>query len=274
MIYKIQGTLHFRSDDGLIWLDDDSGVMLTATTSRLLKFLLDHRERVVYRDEILQKVWDAHGLRSSSHSLNKYISDLRAVFRNMGCTEEVIVTVPRVGFMVSESILIEIIDASTNDVNHNKGIASDGEHRRDSSASKGKNRTPASVIKKARYACVALLVLTLLFVGFKTDFYHQHVWTEKEQVYSLGDTGGCQIRSFSVVPVEYRKQVIAMAQQLIAKEDMHCSDNSVFYFNVAEMVRKGNAGRVFLAHCIYLDEKKNNFYSCENYYRADYAITP
>lgn len=76
MIYKIQGTIHFRSDDGLIWLDEDSCVTLTATTSRLLKFLLDHREHVVYRNEILEKVWDAHGLRTSSHSLNKYISDL------------------------------------------------------------------------------------------------------------------------------------------------------------------------------------------------------
>ncbi len=112
MIYKIQGTIHFRSDDGLIWLDEDSCVTLTATTSRLLKFLLDHREHVVYRNEILEKVWDAHGLRTSSHSLNKYISDLRAIFRNMGCVEEIIVTVPRVGFMVSASILIERVDNS------------------------------------------------------------------------------------------------------------------------------------------------------------------
>lgn len=37
MIYKIQGTIHFRSDDGLLWLDEDSCVTLTATTSRLLK---------------------------------------------------------------------------------------------------------------------------------------------------------------------------------------------------------------------------------------------
>ena len=110
MMYKIQGTIYFRSDDGLMWLDEDASVTLTATTGRLLKFLLDHREHVIYRNEILEKVWDAHGLRTSSHSLNKYISDLRAVFRNLGCTEEIIVTVPRVGFMISAAIVIERMD--------------------------------------------------------------------------------------------------------------------------------------------------------------------
>lgn len=118
MIYKIQGTIHFRSDDGLIWLDEESAVTLTATTSRLLKFLLDHREHVVYRNEILEKVWDAHGLRTSSHSLNKYISDLRATFRNMGCMEEIIVTVPRVGFMISSGIAIERVDYSAREAGH------------------------------------------------------------------------------------------------------------------------------------------------------------
>lgn len=55
MMYKIQGTIYFRSDDGLMWLDEDASVTLTATTSRLLKFLLDHREHVIYRNEILEK---------------------------------------------------------------------------------------------------------------------------------------------------------------------------------------------------------------------------
>ena len=277
MIYKIQGTIHFRSDDGLVWLDDDSNVALTATTSRLLKFLLDHRERVVYRDEILEKVWDAHGLRTSSHSLNKYISDLRAVFRNMGCTEEVIVTVPKIGFRVSESIAIEIIDRPENDARSLNGVGSHiesgVEESRESKAGNQQNRSSSSVIKNVSYACLALLTLTLLFVGFKNDFFHLHFWAEKDDIYYLGDIDTCPVRSFSSVPVEHRKQLIDLARQLIAKEGMRCSDNSVFYFSVSESVLKGNEGRGFLAHCIYSNAKKDNFYSCENYYRADYAIT-
>lgn len=155
MIYKIQGSIHFRSDDGLVWLDDDYHVTLTATTSRLLKFFLDHKEYMVYRDEILEKVWDAHGLRTSSHSLKKYISDLRAVLRNMGCAEEVIVTVPKVGFRVSERIVIEIVDNSTPAVGSESSIRNDdllGNSRED----KGKSKSSKGVMKKAGYAFLAL----------------------------------------------------------------------------------------------------------------------
>lgn len=106
MFYTINNTINFRDTDGLIWLDRDevSSIALTTTTSRLLAFLLERQGEVVPRDEILSYVWDAHGLRSSNNSLNKYISDLRNIFRNLGYSEEIIVTVPRIGFMFSADI--------------------------------------------------------------------------------------------------------------------------------------------------------------------------
>ncbi|MDG1644244.1 transcriptional regulator [Klebsiella huaxiensis] len=272
MIYKIQGTIHFRSDDGLVWLDDDSNVALTATTSRLLKFLLDHRERVVYRDEILEKVWDAHGLRTSSHSLNKYISDLRAVFRNMGCPEEVIVTVPKIGFRVSESILIEIVDNSTPAVGSESNTGND-DLLGNSSEDKGKFKSSKGVVKNASYAFLALCTLVLLLLSVKSDFYRQLFSADQDEVYYLGDIDSCPVRSFSAIPGEQKQKMMDLAQQLVAKQGMHCSGNGVFYFSVSESVLKGYEGRGFLAHCLYSNAKKKYFYSCENYYRPDYEIT-
>lgn len=271
MNYKIQGSIHFRSCDGLVWLDDDSHVTLTATTSRLLKFLLDHRARVVYRDEILEKVWDAHGLRTSSHSLNKYISDLRAVFRNMGCAEEVIVTVPKVGFRVSESILIEIVDNSNPAVS-SESSAENGGLICVSSAGEGKNKPSKGVFKENGYSYLALCTLILLFLNIKTDFYRQLFSTDQDEVYYLGDIDSCPVRSFSAIPGEQKQKMMALAQKFIAKEGIHCSGNSVFYFSVSESVLKGYEGRFFLAHCIYSNVKKKDFYSCGNYYRPYYEI--
>lgn len=272
MIYKIQGSIHFRSDDGLVWLDDDSHVTLTATTSRLLEFLLDHKERVVYRNEILEKVWDAHGLRTSSHSLNKYISDLRAVLRNMGCAEEVIVTVPKVGFRVSESILIEIVDNSAPLVGSESSIENDGVIC-NCSADEGKHKSFKVTVKKAGYAFLALCTLIFLLFSVKTDFYRQLFSADQDEVYYLGDIDSCPVRSFSAIPGEQKQKMMDLAQQLIAKQGMHCSGNGVFYFSVSESVLKGYEGRVFLAHCIYSNAKKKYFYSCENYYRPDYELT-
>ncbi|MBK0000353.1 helix-turn-helix domain-containing protein [Erwinia sp. S38] len=110
MIYRIQESIFFRNDDGRVWTDDDTRVILTATTGRLLAYLLQHKGNVISKDELLENVWDAYGLSTSSNSLYKYISDLRAVFKKLGCTDEIIVTVPKLGFMIAKSVRVERLD--------------------------------------------------------------------------------------------------------------------------------------------------------------------
>lgn len=271
MMYKIQGTIYFRSDDGLMWLDEDASVTLTETTGRLLKFLLDHREHVIYRNEILEKVWDAHGLRTSSHSLNKYISDLRAVFRNLGCTEEIIVTVPRVGFMISAAIVIERMDypaLAVNDESEGEGAVVG----RGIGSNEESETYSAGRVKKARYALLALCALVMLFLSIQGELYRPLFAADEDEIYSLGSVDSCPVRTFNVIPQEQKPKMMALAQKLIKKQGMLCSGNSVFYFNVSESVLKASEARVFLAHCINSKVKKGDWYSCENYYRPDYEI--
>lgn len=270
MIYKIQGTIHFRSDDGLIWLDEESAVTLTATTSRLLKFLLDHREHVVYRNEILEKVWDAHGLRTSSHSLNKYISDLRATFRNMGCMEEIIVTVPRVGFMISSGIAIERVDYSAREAGHESDTQ---ESVLSSSINEETQKSATGMVKKVGYALFALCALTLVSFGIHSDLYRSVFGSEQDEIYYLGSIGSCPVRTFYAIPNEQKQKMMDLAREIIDKQRMRCLGNSIFYFNFSDSVLKAHEGRSFLAHCIYSKVKKDDFYSCENYYRPDYEIT-
>ncbi|UWM63220.1 winged helix-turn-helix domain-containing protein [Enterobacter sp. CP102] len=112
MIYLINERIHFRPEDGAIWEGSkkESEVTITITMSRLLTLLLQRKGDVVTRDEILDKVWDAHGLRSSNNSLNKYIAELRKVFTSFEVHDEVITTVPRVGFMLSGNIIVDILE--------------------------------------------------------------------------------------------------------------------------------------------------------------------
>lgn len=272
MIYKIHNMIHFRSDDGLIWLDDDSSATLTATTCRLLKYLLDHRNSVVYREEILEHVWDAHGLRTSSHSLNKYISDLRAVFRNMGCSEEIIITIPKVGFKISEDISIEIINNAVPAVNSEHHIESDDLSSTEATESRVKKTQTKPVTKKIYWASFTLLVLAFLFLGIKVDLFSDVINAGQDNTYPLGHIGTCQIRSFGPVPNEQKEPMLTIAKELITKKEMPCSGNTVFFFHVSDSVLKGYEGRKFLASCVYSGTKKQNFYSCENYYRPDYEI--
>lgn len=116
MVFVIDNRVFYRSEDGAIWPSGDEGstVILTLTMNRLLACLLEKHGQVLTRNELLASVWDAYGLRSSSHTLNKYISELRKHFVQLGIADECITTLPRVGFMFNSDIEVrEIANPST-----------------------------------------------------------------------------------------------------------------------------------------------------------------
>ncbi|WP_052439858.1 winged helix-turn-helix domain-containing protein [Hafnia alvei] len=115
MIYRISHSIIYTPDDGSIKLisDDPSyfstgEITLAPTANRLLSLLIAHHGSILQRDELLEQVWDAHGLKASNNSLNQYVSMLRRNFADLGIEEVVIVTIPTVGFMFSKDIDVSI----------------------------------------------------------------------------------------------------------------------------------------------------------------------
>lgn len=297
MIYRIQESIFFRNDDGRVWTDDDTSINLTATTGRLLAYLLQHKGNVVSKDELLENVWDAYGLSSSSNSLYKYISDLRAVFKNLGCTEEIIVTVPKLGFMISKTLHVELLEDGERAnvtviepvIERNK----DSIHAEDKPAESRlfenkspenkqladisiENRPVADELVKARTwptaGKIALLSIMLiaLVAGIVAFYQRGDSGRQQEITYSLGNIDNCPVRSFT--PHESEKS-LAVLQNVIATKGMLCSGNSVFFIRVSDPVLTDKRGRIFISRCNYIDDQRKKFSSCENYYRADYEIT-
>lgn len=297
MIYRIQESIFFRNDDGRVWTDDDTSINLTATTGRLLAYLLQHKGNVVSKDELLENVWDAYGLSSSSNSLYKYISDLRAVFKNLGCTEEIIVTVPKLGFMISKTLHVELLEDGERAnvtviepvIERNK----DSIHAEDKPAESRlfenkspenkqladisiENRPVADELVKARTwptaGKIALLSIMLiaLVTGIVAFYQRGDSGRQQEITYSLGNVDNCPVRSFT--PHESEKS-LAVLQNVIATKGMLCSGNSVFFIRVSDPVLTDKRGRIFISRCNYIDDQRKKFSSCENYYRADYEIT-
>ncbi|HEX4500292.1 MAG TPA: winged helix-turn-helix domain-containing protein [Scandinavium sp.] len=99
----------FDSDTGLLAVHDeqDDPVQISNPTKRLLLLLLNHQGEVVNREVIFKKVWDDFGMVSSNNNLNHCISKLRRILRNLGLEEEVITTVPKMGFLFQEEIEVE-----------------------------------------------------------------------------------------------------------------------------------------------------------------------
>jgi len=259
VFYIINNKVKFRNTDGLFWLDQDeaSGITLTATMSRLLAFLLEHRGEVVSRDEILSHVWDAHGLRSSNNSLNKYISDLRQVFRNMGCSEEIIVTVPRIGFMLSGDCEVEK-HAST--------------HQPQDSPSPLVESKPRT---KRRFFFINLgviLFILALVSGLKWSFSVNKSDGEliSKKTWLLGKINSCQVFAFKPASPETAQQKLAIIKDVLDAEKLSCTSDDDIYIQVADPIYYGFPGRIFLSICKRNDRSGTLLASCYNFYETAY----
>src|SRR5471032_2597781 len=113
MIYVIEDKIVFNPEDNTLSLQDNTNCQVTISNParRILLLLIERHGSVVQRDTLFQKVWDDFGLVSSNNNLNHCISKLRKVINTLGHTDDVIITVPKVGFLLKKEITISAIDA-------------------------------------------------------------------------------------------------------------------------------------------------------------------
>lgn len=107
MRFDIEGFVTFDTEDAsLVNLLTGDSIELSQTSNRLLTELLYHRGDILSRGEIFQSVFDKYGARASNSNLNQYISTLRKGLSELGIEKDVIITVPRVGFRISDTVII------------------------------------------------------------------------------------------------------------------------------------------------------------------------
>jgi len=81
-------------------------IKLTVLPARILEEILALNGGFITRDILFKRVWENVGLEPSNSSLTQYISILRKSFRSIGIEEDVILTIPKVGFKLNENIRI------------------------------------------------------------------------------------------------------------------------------------------------------------------------
>lgn len=106
MRFDIEGFITFDTEEAsLVNLLTGDCIELSATSTRLLTNLLQYRGDIISRVDIFQSVFEKYGARPSNSNLNQYISTLRRSLADLGVEKNVIITVPRIGFKISEKSL-------------------------------------------------------------------------------------------------------------------------------------------------------------------------
>lgn len=107
MRFEIEGFITFDTQDSSL-VNSLTGdcIELSATSTRLFSSLLQRRGDIISRADIFHSVFEQYGARASNSNLNQYISTLRHNLSSLGVEKNVIITVPRIGFKISDEITI------------------------------------------------------------------------------------------------------------------------------------------------------------------------
>lgn len=254
MIYKIDNTVAFRSDDGVMWniLQPERKLSLSTTPARLLEYLLENKDKIVERDELLNNIWDKYGLEPSNNSVNQYISLIRKSFLELGCDAEVVKTLPKIGYYVSSELIsgFEKVQVVGTDLNLQ------------SCKKKPINFKWAPPLF---FAIGVFFSLFLVLQPFYVSSGQMDYSFPKSKLYPIGSILNCPLYSLSEVSPQAAIVKEKLAQEL-ATLHAPCLNNEVFIFKAEEDFVFEKVGRAFIARCSNSEVNLSHFSDCKAVY--------
>lgn len=245
MIYKINEIVRFKPADGAIWSIEspEQVINLTITNCNLLCLLLNKKGEVLSREQILEDIWDKQGLRSSNNTLNQYISILRRTFSLLGIDDEVIKTIPKVGFSLNASISVE------KECNDEPVKAVE------------KEKSPKRNHNNYIYA-VALSVMAVFIAAlFTYVLYKNSAYSLDTSIVNIGKFDACNVNVLPEYTRGQSRELLESSAKLIALSKVRCIPERIF---IVKPESRGS-GRSFLAECI-VDKRRNEYFFCKGYY--------
>lgn len=298
MFYIIENKIIFNPEDNTLSLQDniENQVSISNPARRILLLLIEQQGAVVQRDMFFKKVWDDYGLVSSNNNLNHCISKLRKVINTLGHTDEVIVTVPKVGFLLKKEIAITLIDdlhdilapqpdLHTASVDTPKELLSPPKNISEISDVSPVMAKPEEIIvlvetpvphrhntSKKDYNLLIIGASFLILLIAMAVLAHEKLYDPKARL-QIGFIGQCGLYSTTLIPSSQHAEFIQRAQKAININNLTCEPGNIFIFQSEALFSliKSGATRDFLAECkmdskttptaclsIYVNNRKTN----------------
>ncbi|NBJ32930.1 hypothetical protein GE191_04445 [Serratia fonticola] len=256
MVFTIFNMIAFRRDDGAMWniAQPERRLSFTTIPTRLFTYLLENTDRMVSREELLNNIWDKYGLDPSNNSVNQYISLIRKSLSELGCDEEIIKTVPRMGFYVSG----EWVSYSQETAQGVETISTEVQPAIEQSRlRKG---------YKSALLAISLIISTLLVLQpFRSATGHLDYSFPKSTLYKIGTIATCPVYGLNDSSPHTAARKEQLAQELAAV-NAPCLNNEVFIFHSGEHYIYQQSGRAFITRCISSDNTLSSFSNCKAVY--------
>jgi DNA-binding winged helix-turn-helix (wHTH) protein len=270
MRYRINHSIIYTPDDGAVKLIADSEndvasgeISLAPTANRLLTMLVSHHGSILQRDELLDSVWDAHGLRASNNSLNQYISVLRRNFADLGVEEMVIVTIPTVGFMFSKDIPVATEDSPAH-VSVSRPMNSHSEPTGVAMKEGVESEQPEKKSPVIRKGAILSALLLLVAVNVGLFMYMLPKTPQFEPRYLLGAVDTCPVYTFYPTTHINQQKYMELVKKSMARANFHCKPETDIFFKIEDLALEQQQATMFIATCS--RRKENKFAGCRSYF--------
>lgn len=262
MNFLINDGVIYRDDDGAIWQVDapENVTTLPTTAARILTYLLQNANsnQVISREDIFEHIWSQHGLQASNNTLNQYISLIRKTLLELQCEEEVIKTVPRLGFLISA-------DVKTTEDQH---IIHENAYHEVDAVSKSTLLKDRKRLR--RLISFAVLLFSFLLIG--DTLYELLIQSRYKlntaQIEKIGSVKHCPVYTFyKSSPKQFQLKVDRVAK-LSEQYNLSCIENSIFYFHIENMFN--DSSQLFLSRCTLVNGDMKQISGCITIYDGGY----
>ncbi|MCS0540248.1 winged helix-turn-helix domain-containing protein [Aeromonas veronii] len=100
-IFVINDVIFFEPEKKKVYLNEDSAT-LSYVESKVLSLLISNINRVVTKNEVMEHSWEGRVVTDSS--LAKAISNIRKVLKKFSNDQDIVQTIPRIGYRLSCSV--------------------------------------------------------------------------------------------------------------------------------------------------------------------------
>jgi DNA-binding winged helix-turn-helix (wHTH) protein len=228
MKYLLADVLVYNDEDGsfsLVDTPEEEPQMLTGTANAIMKLLVAHHGNVIEREGFLRGVWDERGLQGSNNSLNQYISILRKMLASLVPDTGFIVTVPKMGFMLSADIPVTPLRSAET------------------------QSLPVKKPRRWRYELLFCSALTLCVLALCIWSWVIKQNQDHAKMHLLTHIGECPVYTFSPLADVFHSKAITLAQKIQHDGNLPCLKNSIFYLHIQNTLFYGHEGRLVLSQC-------------------------
>ncbi|TNV22523.1 hypothetical protein FH968_00240 [Buttiauxella sp. B2] len=249
-------------------------IKITNQSWRILALLVQEQGRTVSREILFKSIWEDFGLISSNSSLTQYVSLLRKAFNHLGLDEDLIITVPKVGFMVNPDISIIYVDDRPDTENN----IDDEEYNPDHEIQIPKFKTVPEnsqddheyYIKPPTMKVFGWILLSILLIASAIGAVLTSRLLINERISAhpiyLHLIDGCSIYSFKQLSEGEKQDYLAKINIFIKEKSLQCGKDTaiLMYINDEPLVSGHRYSRTQTLYSV-CDARGDSAKTCSNY---------